>query len=120
MDFIFVKTRIMWCLNPTNINSLGSGFGLQIYLLVGFLTVYRFSFKHSLNNPATSILVISCPKTLSFLDLVPYHLLYISLSSFVLPLLCLISSFPHTSYSFLLFSSNSLTNPHLSALTPFI
>ena len=84
------------------------------------LQSYKFSFKHSLNNPATSILVISSPKTLSFSDLIPYHLLYISLSSFVLPLLCLISSFSLISYSFLLFSSNSLTNPHLSALTPLI
>ena len=45
MDFIFVETRIMWCPNPTNVNNLGSGFGLQIYLLVGFLTVLQIQLQ---------------------------------------------------------------------------
>ena len=92
----------MWCPNPTNVNSLGSGFGLQIYLLVISSQFYRFSFKHSLNSPTTSILVISSPKTLSFSNLVPHLLLYISLFFFCPP------SFVYTlllpSY-FLLFSS---------------
>ena len=80
----------MWCPNPTNVNSLGSGFGLQIYLLVISSQFYRFSFKHSLNSPTTSILVISSPKTLSFSNLVPYLLLYISLI-FLSSLFCVYS-----------------------------
>ena len=52
---------------------------------------YKFSLKQSLNSPTTSTLMISSPETLSFLDLIPYYLLYISLNSIVLPL-CVYSS----------------------------
>ena len=117
MDFIFVKKRIMWCPNPTNVNSLGSGFGLQIYFLMGFLTVLQIQLQTQFKQSSYKYPVISSPKSLSFSDLVPYHLLYISLSSFVLPLLCLLSSFPLTSYSFLLFLAiHSQTPTYLPSL----
>ena len=41
----------MWCPNPTNVNSLGSGFGLQIYLLVGFLTILQIQLQTQPKQP---------------------------------------------------------------------
>ena len=41
----------MWCPNPNNVNSLGSGFGLQIYLLVGFLTVLQIQLQTQPKQP---------------------------------------------------------------------
>ena len=103
----------MWCPNPTNVNSLGSGFGLQIYLLVGFLTILqKIQLQTQPKQPNYKYPCDFQPQNPLILKLSPSPSLVYFPHFFVLLLLCILSFFPLTSYSFLLFSSNSLTNLH--------
>ena len=70
---------LLWCPNPTNVDKYKGEFGLQIYLLVGFLTVLQVGLKRSLNSLTTNAWVVASPKTLSILELASSPLSCISL-----------------------------------------
>ena len=99
---------LLWCPNPTNVDKYEDEFGLQIHLLVGFLTVLQVGLKRSLNSLTTNSQVVASPKTLSILKLSFSPLSCISLLvllfsllvftfflSFFLPLAYFFSSSPY-------------------------
>ena len=70
---------LLWCPNPANVDQYEGEFGLQIYLLVGFLIVLQVSLKQSSNSLTTNTWVVASPKTLSILELASSPLSCISL-----------------------------------------
>lgn len=70
---------LLWCPNLTNVDKYKGEFGLQIYLLVGFLTVLQVGLKRSLNSLTTNTWVVASPKMLSILELASSPLSCISL-----------------------------------------
>ena len=92
----------MWCPNPTNVNSLGSGFGLQIYFLVGFLTVLQIQLQTQFKQSSYKYPCDFQPQNPLFLRLSPLPSL-VYLPQFFCPP-SFVSTLLLSSY-FLLFSS---------------